>query len=44
MKINMKSLLAVVAFTVMPIFAGANSFDVNGDGSVTATDVTAIYN
>ena len=44
MKISIKSLLAVALMTVMSHLATANVYDVNCDGSVTANDVTAIYN
>ena len=44
MKISIKSLLAVALMTVMSQLATANVYDVNCDGSVTANDVTAIYN
>ena len=44
MKISIKSLLAVALMAVMSQLATANVYDVNCDGSVTANDVTAIYN
>ena len=44
MKITVKTFIAVAVMAVMPLLAAANVYDVNGDGSVTATDVTAIYN
>ena len=44
MKISIKSLLTVALMTMMSQLATANVYDVNCDGSVTANDVTAIYN
>ena len=44
MKISIKHVLAVAIVAAVPFLGKANGYDVNGDGMITATDVTAIYN
>lgn len=43
-KLSIKHILATAVVAVAPLLASANVYDVNGDGSVNSTDVTAIYN
>lgn len=41
---NKKLLFAIIVAVLAPQLAVANTCDVNGDGAVTASDVTALYN